>query len=454
MLTCPRLTFNLPDWLQLIFEATQNSSTGDIAIDDVIVVGGTCETQDFCSFEANSCQFTSTGPNIWERQIGDPGTNRPVIDHTTETTEGHYMLADTSQGVLPRSETMLLVSPIQEPRDAVMCLQFWFQMNGETPGTLNVYVEEEKQEKRREWSMNVGQGLTWSLSKVNIKTTHNWKLMFEAVGGGAAESHIAIDDVTFGHTECPRMGACDFEQDLCSWKNVLNQDSKDWDWNSGRAPSYFRGPEVDHTLGNSQGHYMFVDTEALRVGETAWLLSEHLPPTKGSCLKFYYHINISKQLMHGTLKVFQYINDQESVIWEAKNSQSEEWQPLNITVDSLTEFQVGFKAVKSEGTERGYVAIDDVAYNAGVNCHGVRTDQAAGGGGQTPGIIAAVIIVLAVLVAAAVGVIYWRKNKRHNSPGTTSESRAPFGFDNVFYRNQNKETVNVEPLPSVEAAGP
>ncbi|GCB81951.1 hypothetical protein scyTo_0022848, partial [Scyliorhinus torazame] len=79
-------------------------------------------------------------------------------------------------------------------------------------------------------------------------------LIFEAIGGGATVSHIAIDDVTLDHTECPRVGTCDFELDPCGWKNVLNPklDSKDWDWNNGQTPSYFKGPEVDHTLGTSQ----------------------------------------------------------------------------------------------------------------------------------------------------------------------------------------------------------
>ncbi|XP_067868075.1 apical endosomal glycoprotein-like isoform X2 [Heterodontus francisci] len=407
---------------KLIFEATQRNNIGDIAIDDVTVVEGVCEAQGMCSFEANACQYTSRGMERWERQTGNPGStsNRPITDHTTETSEGHYMLADTSVGVLPSSHALLLVSPVQEPRDAG-CSQFWFQMNGETPGTLNVYVEEETQEKRKAWNMSMGQGLTWSLGRVRIATANNWKLVFEAVGGGAAVSHIAIDDVMIDHSECPRIGACDFEQDLCSWKNVLNpkHDSKDWDWNSGQAPSYFKGPQVDHTLGNSQGHYMFVDIEVLSVDDTAWLLSEHLPPTKGSCLTFYHYTNISKQLMHGALKVFRYQIDQEPVIWEAKDSQSKKWQAVNITVESLAVFQVGFKAVKTDIAETGYVAIDDVVYSPGMNCHGVKTDDVFGGSGHTAGVVAAVIIMLAVLVALVVGALYWHRNRRLSSPGST-----------------------------------
>ncbi|XP_078391706.1 apical endosomal glycoprotein-like isoform X2 [Cetorhinus maximus] len=379
---------------QLIFEAFQRGSTGAIAIDDVSVVGGACEAQGICSFEANTCQYTSTGMQGWEWLAGDPGTssNRPVTDHTTETTEGD----------------------------------------------LNVYAEEETQEKQKVWSINTGQGLTWSLARVKIQTAHNWKLIFEAIGGGAAMSHIAIDDVTLSHTECPSIGACDFELDLCGWKNVLNPklDSKDWDWTNGQTPSYFKGPKVDHTLGNSQGHYMFVDIEALNADETAWLLSEHLPLTKGSCLTFYHHINISKQLLHGALKVFQYRADQGPVIWETKEWHSSEWQSVNITVESSDNFQVGFKAMKSDSTLLGYIAIDDIVYHHGVNCHGVRTDEALLGSNYIAGMVAGVVTVLALVMFLLLGIIYWVMKNRISLPGTASES-GQHGFDNLSYRNRN-----------------
>ncbi|GCC40859.1 hypothetical protein chiPu_0024496, partial [Chiloscyllium punctatum] len=78
--------------------------------------------------------------------------------------------------------------------------------------------------------------------------------MFEAIGGGATESHIAIDDVMLSHTDCPQIGACDFEQDLCNWKNVLdpNLDTMDWNWSNGQTPSSFKGPEVDNTMKSPQ----------------------------------------------------------------------------------------------------------------------------------------------------------------------------------------------------------
>ncbi|XP_051893447.1 apical endosomal glycoprotein-like [Pristis pectinata] len=124
------------------------------------------------------------------------------------------------------------------------------------------------------------------------------QLVFEAVGGGSSSSYIAIDDVMLMHTECPRMGACNFEDGLCGWRNVLDpsKDVTDWTWSSGKAPSHFTAPSTDHTLGTAEGHYMFVDTQVISAKNWTRFLSEHLPPTKGSCLTFHYHTNVKNQL--------------------------------------------------------------------------------------------------------------------------------------------------------------
>ncbi|XP_062929964.1 apical endosomal glycoprotein-like [Mobula hypostoma] len=442
---------------QMIFEASQTDGVADIAIDDISVVGGPCEPQQVCTFEADCCEFTFTGPHSWRRERAGSGkTNKPTSDITRETEQGHYMLADTSGQTLPSGQAVVLVSPPQVPRE-VLCLQFWVQTNVESSGTLNVYVEEDSQGKRLIWSDVVAPPMTWRLGRASIRTDHTWKLVFEAVGQGAASSYIAIDDVMLLHSQCPQMGACTFEDGMCGFRNVLGSQMHQvhWNWNSGNTPSHFKAPTVDHTLKNAEGHYMFVDIRQIEIGNEAWLLSEHLPPTKGSCLTFHYQTKISKQLMHGPLKVFRYTPDgKEKPVWEAKDTQDNNWRAGNITVDSATEFQVGLKVIKSEGELTGYIAIDDIEYHRGENCYGVRTDNLAGGASNTAGIVAAVILVLALLVCLAVATNYWYKNKIACFHGGSDGSRTPFGFDNISYRNRNKNTVPVETVPGLDVQDP
>ncbi|XP_069758012.1 apical endosomal glycoprotein-like [Narcine bancroftii] len=435
---------------RLIFEGRQTLGDGDIAIDDISVVGGACEPQRMCNFEANACEFTSTGLQTWQREQGYFSENisnisKPAMDNTKETWQGYYMLANTSQRTLARGQAMQLVSASQPPRD-IACLYFWVQANVENSGTLNVYVEEDLQEKRLVWNMVITPLLTWKLGRVRIHTTQNWKLLFEAVGGGADLSYIAIDDVMLELTQCSMIGACDFEDGLCGWRNVLDpeKDNVDWNWSSGKAPSRFTAPSHDHTLGTWEGHYMFVDIQAISAGNTAWLLSEHLPPTKGSCLTFHYYTKLNKQLDHGSLKVFRYISNKDFSLWESNDLSTKEWRLVNITVESTVVFQVGFKVIKSDEGETGYIAIDDIKYRRGVNCQGVRTDKEVSGVTNTPGIVAAVILVLALVVCLALGTNYWLKNRSICFHGRLDGPRSLFGFDNISYRNRNKDMVTVD----------
>ncbi|XP_051893387.1 apical endosomal glycoprotein-like [Pristis pectinata] len=131
------------------------------------------------------------------------------------------------------------------------------------------------------------------------------------------------------------------------------------------------------------------------------------------------------------------------MLWEAKDDQKE-WRVVNITVDSAMEFQVAFIAMKSDHAQTSYVAIDDIEYRPGVNCYGVVTDIVVGGAGNTAAIVAAVILVLAALVCLAVATNHWYKNRSVCFRGSTDASSAPFGFDNISYRNRDKNTVPVE----------
>ncbi|XP_032904767.1 apical endosomal glycoprotein [Amblyraja radiata] len=444
-------------YFQLIFEGSRTDGSGSIAIDDISVVGGSCEPQQFCSFEADSCSFTSTGARTWQRESGDSGTrtkNRPPIDSTLGTGQGHYMLANTSHRPLPTGQRLQLVSETQNPLD-IACLQFRVHTSADSPGSLDVYMEEDLETKRLVWTLDTGPLQTWTLARVGVHTAHGWRLVFEAAGGGASSSYIAIDDLVLEPSRCPRPGTCNFEAGLCGWRNVLNQmDTVDWNWSSSSVPGHYKTPATDHTLGTPEGHSVFVDMATVSVTDTARLLSEHLPPTKGSCLTFYYRTKIPQQLAQGPLKFFQLVADQETTLWEAKHGANDQWRGVNLTVASAESFQVGFLVKKSNAGETGYIAIDDVDYRPGVNCFGVNTDQAVGGAGNTAGIVVAGILVVVLLLGLAVATMYWYKNRSASFGRSLNELRATFGFDNISYRNRNKDTVPVETVRGFGVADP
>ncbi|XP_007898421.2 apical endosomal glycoprotein [Callorhinchus milii] len=447
---------------QLMFEASSKDGAGHIALDDITVVTGSCKPQRFCTFETNTCGFTANNLPNWERQNAAGGSiaSKPPADHTSETAEGYYMMAVTGDYNVPNGFKKLLTSSLQEPTPLGTCLHFWFYMNGKNPGTLNVYFEENNQKRYRIWSESVGQGDVWQLGTANIKTAYNWKVLFEAVGAGSEDSYIALDDVRFSEKACPTPGVCDFEQNICSWRNKLDPGLDQVDWNHRKSDSHsiYKGPNEDHTLGTREGHYMFLDFSAINREEKALLMSEHFPPTEGSCFIFSYYVD-TVSLTDSMLKVTYYPGT-TNVIWSAANSRGNRWVTVRATVESPVNFQIVFHATKSDF--EGFVAIDDLEYYPGITCDGVWTNNAHGHNHMVGvGTTAAILII--VLIAVMIGTIYWLRKRGASllatSPRTSTDTGSatgsgPCGFDNVIYENQSKERVIVGTLPSIEQTAP
>lgn len=51
---------------------------------------------------------------------------------------------------------------------------------------------------------------------------------------------------------------CDFENDKCTWKNTLNEDTFDWIIRQGNTPSRGTGPLTDHSKGNGDGNIFVI----------------------------------------------------------------------------------------------------------------------------------------------------------------------------------------------------
>lgn len=66
-----------------------------------------------------------------------------------------------------------------------------------------------------------------------------------------------------------------------------NQDIFDWTRHKGATTSVASGPPFDHTLGNENGYYMYIETSDNEPGDFAWLTSAMGPSTRGSCLHFW-----------------------------------------------------------------------------------------------------------------------------------------------------------------------
>lgn len=71
-----------------MFEATRSGFDGQLALDDVAFVAGPCSLPTMCSFESQTCGYTSSGRARWIHQSWASTKTGPKTDHSLETENG------------------------------------------------------------------------------------------------------------------------------------------------------------------------------------------------------------------------------------------------------------------------------------------------------------------------------------------------------------------------------
>ncbi|XP_070531537.1 MAM and LDL-receptor class A domain-containing protein 1-like [Ptychodera flava] len=164
---------------------------------------------------------------------------------------------------------------------------------------------------------------------------------------------------------------CSFESlNTCGYMQS-EEDYFDWTKGSSRTPSANTGPVFDHTFGDLNGNYMFIETSFPRIfGERARILTPIFrAPTDGvACVSFWYHMfgaNINTFTVN-LVKVFgSQPNDTESTrLWLRQFDQGNQWLHHELEVNIDTYFQIAFDGICGSGY-LGDIAIDDVDITIG-----------------------------------------------------------------------------------------
>ncbi|XP_033751988.1 MAM and LDL-receptor class A domain-containing protein 1-like [Pecten maximus] len=355
---------------QVALEATYgNGYRGDIAVDDVSIVDGSCQQgpglSGFigCNFEnANLCGYTQDHSDQfdWTRKSGSTGTRGtgPTNDHTYGSSRGHYMYIEASSPRRPGDVARLISAQEPATGQTSMCVEFWYHMYGRTTGTLSLYL--------RHGTSNGDQGNRWVKATYGVApNTPAYNLVFEATRGSGYVGDIAIDDVSVKNGACSSsaFGNCNFELDLCTWSNVHTGDDFDWITGSGSTTSTGTGPQADHTLNNSNGTYIYIESSApQRPGDRAVLQSATLQPTSGQCLHFWYNMFGSRL---GTLQVWkQPQGGNATKIWELSGNQGNLWKNAVVPIGSMTTaYQVLVVGIRGN-SYMGDIAVDDFTFNS------------------------------------------------------------------------------------------
>ncbi|XP_077333177.1 apical endosomal glycoprotein [Lithobates pipiens] len=436
---------------QLIFEALRDGSVGYIAIDDITITSSACPAPTRCSFEAGTCGFSSEGTYTWKlhQHSRSESHNGPYFDHTLQTFTGHYMVIDTSSSSLPQKKTAVLKSGSYGAQPDEACLNFWYQLGGEQPGTLNVLIEEDngkKKVKRQLLSISGKHQESWHHKSLALQSERPWVLLFEVVGAGGDRSYIAVDDIHIRHHRCHEAVSCDFEWGSCAWTNVRIplMDTYDWDWTYGKALERpILAPEKDHSPGTPEGHYAFVDTGAMHTeGTSAWLISEHLPATTGSCFSFWYRTDSQDHLHLAELVLYLTSAQGLQPVWVLRGFHSTDWQEQQLQVNSTVEFQIIFEASKGSRSQAAIMALDNLKYTPDLLCNTEPKQKGKNHSGTILAIVLSVIIILLFLLL--VFLIYRRWKRNHGDGPTLPEQGDQIdGFDNISYDQfQNEDTVS------------
>ncbi|XP_077865040.1 MAM and LDL-receptor class A domain-containing protein 2-like [Saccoglossus kowalevskii] len=344
-----------------------NGTLGDIAIDDVIVDDVPCQPEGWCDFEMDTCGWTNElvkdDDYNWLRNAATTptGGTGPKIDHTLGTAKGYYMVIETNDGSV--GDRAWLVSEHLQPTSG-KCFMFWYHMYGGSVGNLNVYVESANDQPTLRFSTSGNHGDLWHRGQITVNSTKEYWIILEATNGGSS-GDIGVDDTEIIEGPCPiNKYDCTFEEDFCTWKQDNETDDFDWTRHKGSTPTSHTGPKIDHTLGTSQGYYLYIEANSVDDSESGRLISDVLPPTTntGSCLQFWYHMLGSRV---GDLNV--YVRDAygtETKIWTRTGTQADEWRYGQRDLHMKSTYKIIFEATRITH-QRSDIAIDDLSLHSG-----------------------------------------------------------------------------------------
>ncbi|XP_025084915.1 MAM domain-containing glycosylphosphatidylinositol anchor protein 2-like [Pomacea canaliculata] len=151
---------------------------------------------------------------------------------------------------------------------------------------------------------------------------------------------------------------CNFERDLCQWRQVTGTDNLDWRRRSGSTPSPNTGPSFDHTTGRN-GSYIYFDSSQGTEGAKAQLYSPLLTVGRNNytCLTFWYH-------MYGEHVSTLTLYHNKTRLWTRSGDQGNVWLQARITITAILHEEIVIEAAKGRGV-KGDIAIDDISYRFG-----------------------------------------------------------------------------------------
>ncbi|XP_052069169.1 MAM and LDL-receptor class A domain-containing protein 1-like [Mytilus californianus] len=309
-----------------------------------------------CTFENDDCGWRVSGYERYKWAIrsgkSPESSTGPNRDHTTASASGYYAYTESRIGSNSNDESdfftgLIVPSPKQ-------CLTFWYHMFGKHINTLKVF-QYNSEYNIKLWSKSENQRNKWYFQSLLLKDLGPYRIKFKAFRGDGKKSEIAIDSIFITNTACKKDSGfiCNFEADSYKWNTEL---TPAWTITFGSSPSYYTGPNFDHTSGLSGGHYIYLASKDIQTGRKSKLYSTTINPDGHVCLTFWYHMHGNST---GTLNVYIKSGNTNQMQWSQYGNQGNSWQYAYFDISKAEPYVIIFEGVLKDDY-MSYIALDDI----------------------------------------------------------------------------------------------
>ncbi|KAM6162719.1 MAM and LDL-receptor class A domain-containing protein 1 [Erethizon dorsatum] len=367
---------------------------------------GRCDFEfDLCAWEQD--QDENLDWNLKVSSISEASTE-PAVDHTLGNSSGHYILIKSFFPQQPM-KTARISSPVINKRSKNCKIIFHYHMYGNSTGALTLFQVSVTNQKKVLLNLTEEQGNFWRRKELSLFGDEDFQLKFEGRVGKSHHGHIALDDIVLtrnclllhnsvkeepavslptgycppGHQECQNGkcyrleqhcnfvddcgdntdenecgGSCTFEKGWCGWQNSL---AENFDWILGIGSHQSLRPPKDHTLGNENGHFMYLEATPVGLrGDKAHFKSTRWRESSAACtMSFWYFVSAKAT---GSIRILIKTEKGLSEVWqESTQNPANEWQNAVILLGKLRNFEVIFQGIRARDLGGG-AAIDDIEF--------------------------------------------------------------------------------------------
>lgn len=368
-----------------------------------------------CDFEFDLCSWEQEQDDDFDWNLKASSTpvagTEPAADHTLRNSSGHYIFI---KSLFPQQpiRAARISSPAISRRSKNCKIIFHYHMYGNGIGALTLIQVSVSNRTKVLLNLTVEQGNFWQRKELFLSGDEDFQLKFEGRVGKGHRGDIALDDIVLtksclsphhstkeelaeplptgycphGYQECqngkcykPEQScnfvddcgdytdenecgsSCTFEQGWCGWQNSL---AENFDWILGIGSHQSLRPPKDHTLGNENGHFLYLEATPVGLcGEEAHLKSAVFAESSAACtMSFWYFISAKAT---GSIQVLIKTEEGLSKVWqESEQNSGDCWQKAVILLGRLRNFEVVFQGIRTRDLGGG-AAIDDIEFK---NC--------------------------------------------------------------------------------------